>query len=251
MELQKKVCESPKKQGVARDSFFVCMDWQRYSKRFYEDIQDIWVLFAFFLFQIAVSGERDHWKDLSKYFETWELTWNGKTACKVVLKDFFSKADHLERKNQEGTSWQRAREQRLVFIHSLVHLPVKPWKCESTYLLQLRGSWFSFDQRSKSHHNWCYNMSQRQYTNLAKFCRTKFSNGSHHFHWSNDTAWSTMAVTLSASSERYLSHPTEQYPTWQSSNTHTHTVELIGEDNFFNGALIGWVHTSHSYGQQL
>ena len=240
-----------KKQGVARDSFFVCMDWQRYSKRFYEDIQDIWVLFAFFLFQIAVSGERDHWKDLSKYFETWELTWNGKTACKVVLKDFFSKADHLERKNQEGTSWQRAREQRLVFIHSLVHLPVKPWKCESTYLLQLRGSWFSFDQRSKSHHNWCYNMSQRQYTNLAKFCRTKFSNGSHHFHWSNDTAWSTMAVTLSASSERYLSHPTEQYPTWQSSNTHTHTVELIGEDNFFNGTLIGWVHTSHSYGQQL
>ena len=82
-------------------------------------------------------------------------------------------------------------------------------------------------------------MSQRQYTNLAKLCRTKFSNGSHHFHWSNDTAWGTMAVTLSASSERYLSHPTEQYPTWQSSNTHTHTrtVELVGEENFFNGAL--------------
>ena len=27
---------------------------------------------------------------------------------------FFSKADHLERKNQERTNWQRAKEQRLV-----------------------------------------------------------------------------------------------------------------------------------------
>ena len=85
-------------------------------------------------------------------------------------------------------------------------------------------------------------MSQRQYTNLAKFCRTKFSNRSHHFHWSNDTAWSTMAVTLSASSERYLvtsNRAISNMAIFQ----HTHTVELIGEDNFFNGAaLAGFTH---------
>ena len=45
---------------------------------------------------------------------------------------FFLKCDHLERKNQEGTSWQRAKEQRLLFIHSLVRLQVKPWQCDST-----------------------------------------------------------------------------------------------------------------------
>ena len=196
MELQR---YANRKNKVLQEVFFFA--W--IGKDIQTDFTKIYKIFEFcllfFFLRFAVSGERDHWKDLSKYLETWELTWNGKTTCKVVLKDFFSKADHLERKNQEGTTWQRAREQRLVFIHSLVHLPVKPWKCESTYLLQLRGSWFSFDQRSKSHHNWCHNMSQRQYTNLAKFCRTKFSNRSHHFHWSNDTAWSTMAVTLSLS----------------------------------------------------
>ena len=30
----------------------------------------------------------------------------------VVLKDCFSKADHLERKNQEVTKWQGAKDQR-------------------------------------------------------------------------------------------------------------------------------------------
>ena len=212
----------------------LCMDWHRYSKRFYEDIQNIWVLFAFFLYQIAVSGERDHWKDLSKYLETWELAWNGKTTCKVVLKDFFSKADHLERKNQEG-------------IHSLVHLPVKPWTCESTYLLQLRGSWFSFDQRSKSHHNWCHNMSQRQYTNLAKFC--VFSNGSTPIFTDQTTQLGASWRSLSLRQARGTCHI--QQSSIQHGNLPTHTVELIGEDNFLMGRCIGWVHTSHSYGQQL
>ena len=45
---------------------------------------------------------------------------------------FFIKSEHLERKNQDGTSWQRANEQRLVFIHLLVHLQVKPWQSDST-----------------------------------------------------------------------------------------------------------------------
>ena len=36
--------------------------------------------------------------------------------------NFFSKADHLEGKNQEGTNWERVKEQRLVFIHLLVRL---------------------------------------------------------------------------------------------------------------------------------
>ena len=36
--------------------------------------------------------------------------------------NFFSKADHLERNNQEGTNWERVKEQRLVFIHLLVRL---------------------------------------------------------------------------------------------------------------------------------
>ena len=44
----------------------------------------------------------------------------------------FLKSEHLERKKQDGTTWQRAKEQRLVFIHSLVHLQVKPWQSDST-----------------------------------------------------------------------------------------------------------------------
>ena len=39
------------------------------------------------------------------------------------------------------------------------------------------------------------------------------------FRWAhNDTAWSTMVVTLSVSTQMYLSHPREQYPE-QPSNT--------------------------------
>ena len=61
---------------------------------------------------------------------------------------------------------------------------------------------------------------QWQYTFSAQLCRTNSPTGHTVFFHSahNDTAWSTVAVTLSVSIDRYLSYPTEQYPE-QSSNT--------------------------------
>ena len=64
---------------------------------------------------------------------TIQVPWNLRAkACRVVLREKFLKSEHLERKGKNGTSWQRAKEQRLVFIHSLVHLQVKPWQSDST-----------------------------------------------------------------------------------------------------------------------
>ena len=58
-----------------------------------------------------------------QYLETWEPIWNGKAHAKSCSRKILSKADHLERKNPEGTNWQRAKEQRLV--HSFADLFVK------------------------------------------------------------------------------------------------------------------------------
>ena len=109
----------------------------------------------------------------------------------------------LERKNQERTNCERVKEQRLAFIHLLIHLPAIKALAVWIYLPQLCGSWFSFDQRSKSQHNCCHSGNTQLLLNIQRV--TPFSLG-------------TMAVTLSVSSERYLSHPTEQYPE-QYSNT--------------------------------
>ena len=48
----------------------LCIDWQRYSKRFEEDIPNVRIRFEVFLVQMSVSGEKDHWKEPSKYLET-------------------------------------------------------------------------------------------------------------------------------------------------------------------------------------
>ena len=61
-----------RKKKVLQESL-LCVDWQRYSKRFHEDIQyEILesLEFGLVLFQMSVSGERDHWKEPSKYLET-------------------------------------------------------------------------------------------------------------------------------------------------------------------------------------
>ena len=106
---------------------------------------------------------------------------------------------------------QTDKEQRRKdwFIQSLVDLPVKPWQCESTCRsFAFLDSVLIRDRRAITSRL----PSQRQYTISAQHCIeqhpqrvTPFSLGTHNL---NDTAWSTMAVTLSASSERYLSHPT-------------------------------------------
>ena len=113
----KKSMRIAKKQGVARDSFFVCMDWQRYSKRFYEDIQDIWVLFAFFLFQIAVSGERDHWKDLSKYFENLRANMERKDSMQSRAEGFFLKSRPLGKKESRRDKLAKSKRAK-IGVHS-------------------------------------------------------------------------------------------------------------------------------------
>ena len=102
-----------------------------------------------------------------------------------------------------------------MLIHSLVHLQVKLWQCDSTCRsFAVLDSVLIRDRRASTI---AVTMAIHIFSSTLQ---NKVTNGSHWvFHWAhNDTAWSTMAVTLSVSSRRYLSHPTEQYPE-QSSNT--------------------------------
>ena len=66
MELQK--VRMLRKKKVLQE-ILLCIDWKRYSNIFQEDIQNIRLRFEFF-FQMSVSGERDNWKEPSKYLET-------------------------------------------------------------------------------------------------------------------------------------------------------------------------------------
>ena len=115
---------------------------------------------------MSVSGERDHWKKPSKYLETWELK-----HAKLCWGKFFSKADHLKRKNQQGTSWQRAKEQRLVFIHSLVHLAGKAlavWllAAASRFLIQF---WSEIEEPAQVPSQWQYKISAQHSTGHTVF----------------------------------------------------------------------------------
>ena len=100
--------------------------------------------------------------------------------------------------SQKQTTWkerikkcQSGKEQKTKdwFIHSQVDLPVKPWYsyCESTCRsFAVLGSVLIRDRRV---------ITIAVTTAIHSFRSTP--KGSHRFHWSNDTAWSTMAVTLS------------------------------------------------------
>ena len=171
----------------------LCVDWQRYSK-LHEDIRKIRIRFEFFFSDVCFPRK-------GSLEGTIQAPWNlNAKTCNVVL-NIFSKADHLERKNQEGTNLQRAKEQRLVFIHSLVHLPAKLWQCESTCRsFAVLDS--VFNQRSKSQHSCCHNNCNTKFPlNIVEqnpHQVTPFSLGTQNL---NDTSWSTMAVTLSVSSE--------------------------------------------------
>ena len=149
----------------ALPQILLCVDWQRYSKRFHEDIRNIKIRFEFF-FQMSETGERDNWKEPSKYLETWEVTWKDNMPSRA--EGFFSKADHLKRKNQERTNWQRAKEQRFfLFIHRLICQlslgSVNLLAAASRFLIQF---WSEIAESSRL-------PSQRQYTISSQHCRTK------------------------------------------------------------------------------
>ena len=145
----------------------------------------------------------------------------------------------------------REKEQRLVFIHALIHLPAIKALAVWIYLPQLRGFWFSFDQRSKSQHNCCHNGNTKFPLNIVEQNHqrvTPFSLGTQNL---NDTPWSTMAVTLSVplvKSNRAISRAIFQHK------------QLNWQAIFFHGGL-HWLwcrivvspgfHTSHSHGKQL
>ena len=210
-----KVCFA--KKTCCKRFFFalIAKDIQKdFTKKY---IRNIRIRFDFF-FQMSVSGERDHWKEPSKYLETWELTWNGKTTCKVVLKDFFSKADHLEKNNnQEGTNWERVKEKRLVFIHSLVNLPVKPWQCESTCRsFAVLDSVLIRDRRAS-----IIDVTMAIQNFLPTVHRTKSPTGHTVFSRHTKSQWHSLehhgGHSLSVK-RGHLTYPTEQYPE-QYSNT--------------------------------
>ena len=121
MELQRYASQ---KKGVARESSLrlIGIDIQKDFTKIYEILEFCLMNFSDVCFQRKGSLEG-----------TIQVLWNLRAkACRVVLRENFLKSEHLERKGKNGTSWQRAKEQRLVFIHSLVHLQVKPWQSDST-----------------------------------------------------------------------------------------------------------------------
>ena len=76
-----------------------------------------------------VSEERDHWKEPSKY-ESPNMEWKDKMQSRA--EGFFLKSRPLGKKKSRRDKVARVKEQRSVFIHSLIHLPAKPWLCDST-----------------------------------------------------------------------------------------------------------------------
>ena len=113
-----------KKNGVARESSLrlIGIDIQKDFTEIYEILEFCLMNFSDVCFQRKGSLEG-----------TIQVLWNLRAkACRVVLREKFLKSEHLERKGKNGTSWHRAKEQRLVLIHSLVHLQVKPWQSDST-----------------------------------------------------------------------------------------------------------------------
>ena len=202
MELQR---YASRKKRVARDSSL------RWLPKIFKKIsqRNIYETLEFGL--RSVSGERDHWKEPSKYLETWELTWNGKTTC--------SMQSHAERKfSQKQTTWKER-----IYILAAVWI----------YLPQLRGSWFSFDQ---SRHN------GNTRTDFHSTFQNKIPNGSHCFHWAHKISMTQLGapwqVILWVSSEKHLSHPTEQYPE-QSSNTGS-WIDRGRASCFSWGAALAW-----------
>ena len=207
MELQK-VCFAKNK--CCKRFFFALIgkDMQRYSKYFtkiYEMLE-----FCLSVFQMSVrKGSLEG---------TIQVPWNlrAKTCnAKSCWRNIFSKADHLERKNQEGTNWQRAKEQRLLFIHSLVRLPV--FRLGSVNLLAAApgGFWFSFDQRLKSQHNCCHNGHAKFLLNFVEQNPWVTSVTSLVKPYS---LLSTMAVTLSVEKVR---------GTWKTSNRAISNIEIF------------------------
>ena len=138
----------------------------------------------------------------------------------------FSETDHLERKNQERTNCERVKEQRLVFIHLLIHLPAIKALAVWIYLPQLCGSWFNFDQ---SRHN--------GNTDFRSTLQNKIPNGSHCFHWADKISMTQLGApwwSLSQCQARGTCHIQQSNI---QSNLPTQTVELIGEErNFFHVA---------------
>ena len=185
---------------------------KRCCKRFFFALigKDIYYLNLVWVFvQMSVSGERDHWKESSKYLETWEVTWNGKTTCKLVLKDLFLKSRPLGKKESRKDKLAKSKRAKIgSFIRWLFCQlslgSVNLLAAASRFLIQF---WSEIKERM-----------------LADPQRVT------PFSLANDTAWSTVGVTLFPSRER----------DWniQHSNLPTQTIELIVEEHHvFHGAL--------------
>ena len=185
----------------------ICVDWQRYWKQFSEDIRNVRIRFEF-LFRCLFPKKgiigRNH-------PSTRVLTWSGKTRCKVVLKDFSEKQTTWKEKIKKGQSGKSKRAE--IGVHSFVDSFASKALALWLYLPpQLRGSWFSSDQRSKSHK--CRRNGNTQFLlNFVEQNPKRVTLSSlRSVKMSTNTAWSTMAVTPAVSS-RVL------YPIEQSSNT--------------------------------
>ena len=110
---------------------------------------------------MSVSGERDHWKEPSKYLETWELK-HAKSCWRI-----FSQKRPLGKKESREDKLAKSKRVRIgvnSFAGSFASKALAVW----LYLPQLRGSWLSFDQRSKSQHNCRHNGNTHFQLNFAE-----------------------------------------------------------------------------------
>ena len=97
-----------RKKKVLQESL-LCVDWQRYSKRFHEDIQNIRVLFFFSDVCFRREGSLE---------ETIQVPRNLRAkTCKVVLREIFLKSRPLEK--EESTRDKLAKSKRAkIGVHS-------------------------------------------------------------------------------------------------------------------------------------
>ena len=125
----------------------ICVDWQRYWKQFNEDIRNVRIRFEFLFRCLFVSEERDHWKEPSKY-ESPNMEWKDKMQSRA--EGFFLKSRPLGKKKSRRDKVAKSKRPRIgvdSFVDSFASKALALW----LYLPpQLRGSWFSSDQRSKS-----------------------------------------------------------------------------------------------------
>ena len=138
----------------------LCIDWQKYSNIFQEDTQNIKIWFEFF-FQMSVSGERDNWKEPSKYLETWQVTWKDNMPSRA--EGFFLKSRPLGKKESRKDKLAKSKRAKIGsfirwFICQLSLSSVNLLAAALRFLIQF---WSEIDEPAQLPSEWQYTISSQ------------------------------------------------------------------------------------------